>query len=63
MGPVLLGTFDLVNEITKSDEGARRQAQAWLGHQLAWERTLERLRGDEPAAATVPVVPAHREAA
>ena len=52
-----------MNEITKSHEDVRREAQAWLGHQLAWERTLERLRGDEPAAATVPVVPAHREAA
>lgn len=53
-----------MNEITKSAEDARREAQAWLARTLAWEHTLERLRGDEPAEPTAPVVaPAHREAA
>ncbi len=53
-----------MNEITKSAEDARREAQAWLSRTLAWERTLDRLRDDEPAEAAAPVVaPAHREAA
>lgn len=59
-----------MNEITKSSEAARREAQAWLSRSLAWARTLDRLRGHEPGApdevteATVaaPAVP-HRDAA
>lgn len=59
-----------MNEITKSSEEARREAQAWLSRSLAWERTLDRLRGGEPgepraateASAATPAVP-HREAA
>ena len=60
----------LVNEITKPAEEARREAQAWLTRSLAWERTLDRLRGEGsgPAGQSVetpdaaPAVP-HREAA
>lgn len=53
-----------MNEITKSAEDARREAQAWLTRTLSWERTLDRLRGDEPDDDVAPApVPAHREAA
>ena len=53
-----------MNEITKSAEDTRREAEAWLSRSLAWERTLDRLRGDEPAdPPAAEVVPAHRAAA
>ena len=53
-----------MNEITKSTEDARREAQAWLARTLSWERTLDRLRDDEPAEDRAAAdVPAHREAA
>ncbi len=41
--PILL----LVNEITKHND--QRQALRWLARELAWERTLTGLRGDDDA--------------
>ena len=38
----------LVNEITKHTD--QRQALRWLARELAWERTLTSLRGDDEDA-------------
>ncbi|HYF47351.1 MAG TPA: hypothetical protein VD926_14150 [Acidimicrobiales bacterium] len=38
-----------MNEITKHAD--QKQALRWLAQELAWERTLTTLRGDEDTAA------------